>query len=102
MKEIIVLDNSNFDAVTSSGKVLIDFYAAWCNPCKMFSRVLEQAASEYDGNGVIAKVDVDQNPDLAVKFNINTIPHVVVYADGNVVCSKPGAMTKTEILEYLK
>ena len=102
MKEIISLDGSNFDAVTSSGKVFIDFYAQWCNPCKMFSRVLEQTAAEYDGDAVIAKVDVDQSPELAVKFNINTIPHIVVCSDGKVIYSNPGAMTKSEIMEFLK
>ena len=102
MGKIIEINNSNFDETVSGGTVLVDFYAVWCNPCKMFGKVIEQTAKEYSGNGVIAKVDVDKNPELAVKFDINTIPHVVVFADGKVVCSKPGAMTKTEILEYLK
>lgn len=102
MADIIELTTTDFDAVTSTGTVFVDFYATWCNPCKMFGKVIEQTAKEYSGNGVIAKVDVDKNPELAVKFDINTIPHVVVFADGKVVCSKPGAMTKTEILEYLK
>ena len=102
MKEIIHLDSSNFNAVTASGKVFIDFYAQWCNPCKMFSRVLEQAAAEYEGNAVIAKVDVDQSPELAVKFNINTIPHIVICSNGETTYSNPGAMTKSEILGHLK
>lgn len=102
MKEIIAIDKSNFDEITSAGKVFVDFYATWCNPCKMFSRVLEQTAAEYEGDAVIAKVDVDQNPELAVKFNINTIPHVVVFSDGKVLYSNPGMMTKPEILEHLK
>lgn len=102
MIDIIELNSADFDAVTSSGKVFVDFYATWCNPCKMFGKVLEQAARDYDGQSVIAKVDVDKNPELAVKFNINTIPHVVVFSDGNVIYSNPGVMTKPEILEHLK
>ena len=102
MADIIELDSAKFEEVTSAGTVFIDFYATWCNPCKMFSRVLEQTAKEYEGTAVIAKVDVDKNPELAVKFNINTIPHVVVCSQGKVIYSNPGAMTKPEILEYLK
>jgi thioredoxin 1 len=102
MAQIVELNAADFDTVTSSGKVFVDFYATWCNPCKMFGKVLEQTAKEYDGSAVIAKVNVDEAPELAVKFNINTIPHVVVFSDGNVVYSNPGAMTKPEILEHLK
>ena len=102
MKEIVILDKTNFDTVTASGKVFVDFYADWCNPCKMFGKVLEQAASVYEGDGVIAKVNVDSDPELAVKFNVNTIPHVVVFSGGEAVYSAPGAMTRPEILEHLK
>lgn len=102
MSEIIELNSADFESVTSSGKVFVDFYASWCNPCKMFGKVLEQVAKEYEGNAVIAKVNVDQNPELAVKFNVNTIPHVVVFSEGKVVYSNPGTMTKPEILEHLK
>lgn len=102
MTEIIEANNANFDEIVSKGTVLVDFFAVWCNPCKMFGKILEQAAKECEDSVVIAKVDTDQYPELAVRFGVNTIPHVVVFKDGNVVFERPGVLTKPEVLELLK
>ena len=102
MTEIIEANNANFDEIVSKGTVLVDFFAVWCNPCKMFGKILEQAAKECEDSVVIAKVDTDQYPELAVRFGVNTIPHVVVFKDGNVVFERPGVLTKPDVLELLK
>ncbi len=102
MAEIIEINSSSFDETVSAGTVLVDFYAVWCNPCKMFGKILEQAAKECGDDVVIAKVDTDQAPELAVRFGVNTIPHVVVFKDGKVVFERPGVLTKPEVLELLK
>ena len=62
----------------------------------------EQAAKEYEGSGKIAKVDIDNSPELAVKYNVSTVPHVVVFSDGKVIYEGPGTLTKPEILEFFK
>ena len=99
---LLKVNANEFENAVSKGTVLVDFYAVWCNPCKMFGKILEQAAKECGDSVVIAKVDTDQYPELAVRFGVNTIPHVVVFKDGNVVFERPGVLTKPEVLELLK
>lgn len=102
MGKIIELSKSDFESVITGGTVLVDFFATWCNPCKMFGKILEQAAKECGENVVIAKVDIDKDPELAVQFGVNTVPHVVVFKEGKVTFERPGVLTKPEVLELLK
>ena len=73
---------SDFDSITGSGVTLVDFYADWCGPCKMLSPVIERIASDYDGKITVAKVNVDDEGELASKFGVTSIPSVVVLKDG--------------------
>ena len=102
MGKIIELNKADFESVISGGTVLVDFFATWCNPCKMFGKILEQAEKECPENVIIAKVDIDKDPELAVRFGVNTVPHVVVFKDGSVTFERPGVLTKPEVLELLK
>ena len=102
MGKIIELNKADFESVISGGTVLVDFFATWCNPCKMFGKILEQAEKECPENVIIAKVDIDKDPELAVRFGVNTVPHVVVFKDGSVTFERPGVLTKHEVLELLK
>jgi thioredoxin 1 len=102
MGKIIELNKADFESVISGGTVLVDFFATWCNPCKMFGKILEQAEKECAENVIIAKVDIDKDPELAIRFGVNTVPHVVVFKDGNVTFERPGVLTKPEVLELLK
>ena len=102
MTQIIELANADFEKTVASGTVLIDFFATWCNPCKMFGKVLEQVAKECDDSVVIAKIDVDQAQELAARFGVNTIPHIVVFKGGSIVAERSGVLTKPEVLELLK
>jgi len=72
----------NFDEVTGSGLVLVDFWAGWCMPCKMVSPVIEALAEEYKGSVTVAKVDVDAENKLASRFEITGIPTVIFFKDG--------------------
>lgn len=76
------LTKADFDTKTEKGVVLVDFWAEWCGPCKMSAPVLEQMSEEYAGKVVIAKVDVDAQPDLAARFGVMSIPTVILFENG--------------------
>lgn len=97
------LTTANFDSfVTQSTKpVLVDFWASWCGPCKVMEPILEQAATEEDGFE-FAKVNADDNADLAMRFNVLSIPTYIVMKGGSEVARFSGAMSKEAFKEKLK
>ena len=101
--DIINLTSENFEeeALKAEGKVLIDFWAAWCGPCKMISPALEAIAA---GNPdfKICKVNVDEQPELAGRFNVRSIPMLVVMKDGEQAAVTIGAQPKSEILKFVQ
>ena len=81
--------------------VLVDFWAPWCGPCKMMGPVLEELASEVDGKAKICKVNVDDNPALAEKYGIMSIPNFIVFKNGQTAGQQVGAVPKAAILQLL-
>jgi len=90
------------DVLKSSTPVLVDFWAEWCGPCKMIAPVLDEIAVEYEGKLKIAKVDVDANPEIAPKFGIRGIPTLIVFKGGNAEATKVGALSKTQLTEFIQ
>ena len=93
-------DNFKSEVLESSTPVLIDFYANWCMPCKMLSPVIEEIAHEVS-NAKICKVNIDEEPELAQRFQVMSIPTLVVMNQGKVVNSVMGVRPKKEILNML-
>ena len=98
------ITDQNFEEEIESGEGLymVDFWADWCGPCKMIAPTLDQLAEEYDGKVLFAKVDVDSNPNLSVKFFVRSIPMNVIFKDGKPVDQIVGAVGKQHFEEKLK
>lgn len=94
MSNALELTSENFDSTVSSGVTLVDFWAEWCAPCRMIAPMIDQLASEYRGKATVGKVDVDNEQDLAMRFDISSIPALIVFKDGKVANRFLGANTK--------
>lgn len=92
--------NFEEEVLQSDKPVLVDFWASWCGPCQMLTPVIDELASEVT-DAKICKVNVDENPELAVKYNVMTIPTLAVFKEGNVVNSVSGVKSKAAILKML-
>ena len=89
------------DVLQSDVPALVDFWAAWCGPCKMIAPLLDELADEYAGRIKICKVDVDSNPETAAKFNVRGIPTLLVFKNGTVEATKVGALSKAQLVEFI-
>lgn len=97
----IEVTDANFqqEVMKSETPVLIDFWAAWCGPCKMIGPVVEEIAKEYEGKLKVGKVDVDNNPEISMQFGIRSIPTLMVFKGGKVVEQIIGAVPKKNLME---
>jgi len=104
MSHEITVTAANFqkEVVESPLPVLLDFWAEWCMPCKMIAPSVEQIAQAYAGKVVVGKVNVDLEADLAGRFNIISIPTLMVLKGGQVIAQNSGALPKNEIEKFLK
>lgn len=101
MSNATELTASNFDTTVASGVTLVDFWAEWCGPCRMMSPVIDELASQYQGKATIAKVNVDNEQDLAMKFNVSSIPTFLVIKDGEVRSRFVGVTSKAELAKAM-
>lgn len=96
MGKTIVLTDATFDETIKSDKpVLVDFWAEWCGPCKMIGPSVEELAHDYEGRAVIAKLNVDENPQVTARFGVRSIPTLLVFKNGQIVDKQVGAVPKS-------
>jgi len=98
-----VATDQNFqsDIINSDKVALVDFWASWCGPCMMLGPVIEELAGDYEGKAVIAKLNVDENPNTAAQFGIRSIPTMLIFKGGQVVDQMVGALPKNMIAKKI-
>lgn len=98
MSQVLNLTEQDFDdALKQDGPILVDFWAEWCGPCKMLSPVLDELATEYGANLRIAKVNVDENPELARRYKVRSIPNLILFKSGEIADQIMGAYPKSDL-----
>ncbi|EVU68250.1 thioredoxin [Staphylococcus aureus H87658] len=98
---IVKVTDADFDSKVESGVQLVDFWTTWCGPCKMIAPVLEELAADYEGKADILKLDVDENPSTAAKYEVMSIPTLIVFKDGQPVDKVVGFQPKENLAEVL-
>ncbi len=89
------------DVIGSSEPVLVDFWAEWCGPCRMIAPALEEISKEMAGKVTVAKLNIDENPDIAVKYGVRSIPTLMIFRDGKPAAVQVGANAKGKIVEWI-
>ncbi len=103
MASIVHLSDENFDqeVLRAEGTVLVDFSATWCGPCKQLEPILTEIAKGYNGRAKIAKVEIDENQNLALRFKIMSVPTIIVFQNGMPKAQLNGLVPKTQIKKTL-
>ena len=102
--ELLKITNQNFESEVekSNMPVLVDFYADWCGPCRMMGPIIEEIADETNGKYKVGKINVDENQELAMKYNVMSIPTLIIFKDGKPQKTFVGVRSKSEILDAMK
>jgi thioredoxin 1 len=101
-KAVQAVTDADFDKTLQGGKpVLVDFWAPWCGPCRIIGPIVEELAPSYQGRAIIAKMNVDDNPQVAQRFGVTSIPTLMMFKDGKLVDRVVGAMPKGELQKFI-
>lgn len=103
MGKTLILTDANFEETIQSDKpVLVDFWAEWCGPCKMIGPAVDELANDYEGKAVVAKLNVDENPQTTARFGVRSIPTLLVFRKGQIVDKQVGAVPKSILAQKLE
>ena len=101
MSEMVTSSDFEEKVLKSDVPVLVDFFATWCGPCRMVAPVIDEIATEKAGQVAVYKVDIDQSPDLAFKYQVSSVPTLIVFENGQIKNERLGAQPKQNILAML-
>ncbi len=94
-------DSFEADVMNADLPVLVDYWAAWCGPCKMIAPILDEVATDYAGKLKVVKVDIDSNKETPAKFGIRGIPTLMIFRGGNIEATKVGALSKSQLIDFI-
>ncbi len=99
-----IINDTNFEekVLKSEKPVLVDFFATWCGPCRQMLPIVEEISAEMAGKLVVYKLDVDEAPKMAEKYEIQSIPHLIIFKSGQASAQHNGACSKTELLDLIQ
>ena len=97
----VKLNDNNYDEFVSSGLTLVDVFADWCGPCKVISPIIDELSSDYQGQVVFGKLNVDEAPEKTTELGVRNIPTILVYKDGQIVERNTGAISKNQLKELI-
>jgi thioredoxin 1 len=97
----VKLNENNYDEVVSSGLTLVDVFADWCGPCKVISPIIDELSSDYQGQVVFGKLNVDDAPTKTTELGVRNIPTILIYKDGQIVERNTGAVSKNQLKELI-
>ena len=103
MSKVLEINNDNFNEEVNENKdtLIIDFWAEWCGPCKLLSPIIEELSKEFEGKIYFAKVNLDNNQDLAMKFSIRSIPTLLLFKKGQLKDTKVGLLSKSDLKDWI-
>jgi thioredoxin 1 len=102
-ENIVIATDDSFatEILQSTTPVLVDFWAAWCGPCKMLAPTIEAIAKEFSSKIKVVKINVDENNKSAIDYNIRGIPTIMLFKDGKIAASKTGVLTKAQLVDFI-